>query len=66
MYAMILVGGRGERLRPFTDTEPKTMTPLLNRPILYWQLKWLKAGGIKDIILLVGYQWRIIRKYFDI
>ena len=65
MHAMILAGGAGERLRPYTDYAPKPLIPILGRPLLHWQIKWLKEGGIQDIILLVGYKWHIIHTYFN-
>ena len=50
MYALILVGGRGERLRPLTDDAPKPMVPVCGKPILEHIVSWLKAGGIEDIM----------------
>ena len=64
MYALILAGGRGERLRPLTDGLPKPMVPLGGRPILWRQVQWLKAGGVTDVVFLAGYRWQAIRDYF--
>ena len=64
MYALILAGGRGERLRPLTDSVPKPMVPLDGKPILHHQVNWLIKGGITDIAFLAGYQWEVIRDYF--
>jgi len=64
MYALVLAGGRGERLRPLTDTVPKPMVPVLDRPILWWHLKWLKYYGVTHVVMLVRYQWEAIRDYF--
>ncbi|MGC8547416.1 MAG: nucleotidyltransferase family protein [Candidatus Micrarchaeia archaeon] len=55
MKAVILVGGYGKRLRPLTDTIPKPLLPVAGKPILDWQLDWLKANGIRSVILLTGY-----------
>ncbi|MGC8629063.1 MAG: nucleotidyltransferase family protein [Candidatus Micrarchaeia archaeon] len=55
MKAAILAGGYGKRLRPLTDTIPKPLIPILGKPILSWQLDWLKANGIKSVVLLTGY-----------
>ncbi|MCY4252481.1 MAG: NDP-sugar synthase, partial [Thaumarchaeota archaeon] len=42
MDAMILAGGRGERLRPVTDYVPKPLVPLANVPMLEWQVWHLR------------------------
>ena len=64
MYALILAGGRGERLRPLTDTIPKPMISVAEKPILLHQLKWLRSGGVTDVIFLVGHLSESIRDYF--
>ena len=65
MYALILAGGQGQRLRPLTDTLPKPMLPLLGRPILARQLAWLRrSAGITDAILLVGHLAHAVTEYF--
>ncbi len=65
MYALILAGGRGERLRPLTDTLPKPMVPLCEKPILWHQVQWLCQAGVTDIVFLAGYRWQTIQDYFD-
>jgi len=64
MYALILAGGKGERLRPLTDTMPKPMVPLCDKPILMHQVEWLKQAGITDVVFLAGYLWQAIQDYF--
>ena len=64
MYALILAGGMGERLRPLTDTVPKPMVPVANKPILLHQVEWLKRVGVTDVVFLVGYRWQTIKDYF--
>ena len=64
MYALILAGGMGERLRPLTDTLPKPMVPLCEKPILWHQIQWLRQAGVTDIVFLVGYRWQMIQDYF--
>jgi NDP-sugar pyrophosphorylase family protein len=54
-HALVLAGGRGERLRPLTDVTPKPLLDVCGKPITHWQIEMLKANGIKNIILSVGY-----------
>lgn len=53
--AVILCGGRGERLRPITDTVPKPMVEVNGRPFISYLVEVLKNNGISDIVLSVGY-----------
>jgi NDP-sugar pyrophosphorylase family protein len=64
MYALILAGGRGERLRPLTSDRPKPMILLAGRPILEHQLEWLRGEGVTDVILLCGYLHEVISSHF--
>ena len=64
MFALILAGGKGERLRPLTDTIPKPMVPICGKPILEHQVNWLKSGGVTDVIFLGGYRWQAIKDHF--
>ena len=64
MYALILAGGKGERLRPLTDSLPKPMVPVCGKPILEHQVTWLKAGGVTDVVFLAGYRWEAIKDHF--
>ena len=64
MYALILAGGRGERLRPLTDTVPKPMVPICGNPILWHQIQKLKEGGVTDVVFLVGYHREAIKDFF--
>ena len=64
MYAMILAGGKGERLRPLTDTLPKPMVPVCGKPILLHQVEWLTRAGVTDVVFLAGYLWQTIKDYF--
>jgi bifunctional UDP-N-acetylglucosamine pyrophosphorylase/glucosamine-1-phosphate N-acetyltransferase len=65
MQALILAAGRGERLRPLTETRPKVMLPVANKPILQHNLEQL-AGipAIKEIIIVVGYKAETIKRHF--
>ena len=64
MKALILAGGMGKRLRPLTDDKPKPMIPISNKPILEWQIDWLKSHNIRDIVLCTGYMGDNISEYF--
>ena len=51
MKAMILAAGLGTRLRPLTNTMPKCMLPIGDKPLIHHQIIWLKKHGIKDIAI---------------
>lgn len=51
MKAMILAAGRGERMRPLTDSCPKPLLKIGGEPILGWHLRRLKNAGITDIVI---------------
>ena len=50
-HAVILAAGRGERMRPLTDTVPKPLLPVGGKPIIAWQIERLAAGGFRDIVV---------------
>ena len=62
--ALILAGGRGERLRPITDSVPKAMVPINNRPFLEYQIKKLREFGITNIVMSLGFLSGVIRDHF--
>lgn len=64
MYAIILAGGIGERLRPLTEITPKPLLTIKGKPIIEHAINNLKKHGIKDIILSVGYKSDKIKEYF--
>jgi NDP-sugar pyrophosphorylase family protein len=64
MHAIILAGGKGERLRPLTGDRPKSMVLLLGKPILEYQVDWLRDNGVTDIIIACGYLHEVIEEYF--
>ncbi|MCX8197377.1 MAG: nucleotidyltransferase family protein [Candidatus Micrarchaeota archaeon] len=64
MKAVVLCGGKGTRLRPYTYTIPKPMLPLGKKPILSYVLASLKSAGIKEAYLTVGYLHEQIKDYF--
>ena len=51
MKVMILAAGRGERMRPLTDTCPKPLLPVAGKPLLVWHLERLAAAGFVDIVI---------------
>lgn len=53
--AVIFAGGLGERLRPFTETNPKPMYPFKGKPFIEYLVEQIKGWGIKDIVILLGY-----------
>ena len=53
MKAMIFAAGLGPRLKPLTDTMPKALVPLADKPLLQWQVEKLHDAGITDIIVNV-------------
>lgn len=62
--AVILAGGYGTRLKPFTDTNPKPMYPFEGKPFLEYLIEQVKGFGITDIVLLLGYLPDKITDYF--
>ena len=54
--AVILAGGRGERLRPFTDEQPKPMYPICGVPFITRLIEQVKSFGIEEVVLLLGYK----------
>lgn len=64
MQAIILAGGKGERLRPFTEDRPKAMVEILGVPLLGYQLQWLQSQGVSDVIISCGYQHHVIEDFF--
>jgi len=63
MQAMILAGGRGVRLRPITDSIPKSLIPINNKPLIEWSIKYLKKFGIDEIIICSGYRSKQIENF---
>lgn len=51
MKAVILAAGLGERLKPLTDEIPKVMVPIAGKPLLQWQIEYLKTYAISDIYI---------------
>ena len=63
MKAVVLAGGRGTRLRPFTFSIPKPLLPIAEKPILEIILRNFKKYGITEVIISLGYQGELIRAF---
>jgi len=61
---VILAGGRGERMRPFTDIRPKPMIPVHGKPFLEYQIELLRGQGFTRVLLLLGYLPEAVRDHF--
>jgi NDP-sugar pyrophosphorylase family protein len=64
MKSVLLAGGLGVRLRPLTYTIPKPLLPVGERPILEEIVSRLKAFGLSDLVIAVGYRAELIETYF--
>ncbi|NNE12664.1 MAG: NDP-sugar synthase [Ilumatobacter sp.] len=56
MFAVVLVGGFGTRLRPLTNEIPKPMLPVLHRPMITRLVERLEQGGVTDVVLALGFK----------
>jgi NDP-sugar pyrophosphorylase family protein len=61
MKAVILTGGLGTRLRPFTCSIPKPLLPVVNRPFLHYQFDMLRKHGVRDVTLATAYRPDVFR-----
>lgn len=65
MRAVILAGGKGTRLRPFTASFPKALVPLGDTPVLEVLIEHLVRHGITDVTLTLGHLATLVRAYFE-
>jgi mannose-1-phosphate guanylyltransferase len=63
--AVILAGGMGTRLQPYTFFVPKPMLPLADKPLLEHLVLWLKKNGVSEFIISIGYLGKTIESYFE-
>lgn len=61
MKAMVLAAGRGERMRPLTDTTPKPLLPVAGKPLIGYHLKALAQAGIHDVVVNLSWLGAKIR-----
>lgn len=64
MFAVVLVGGFGTRLRPLTNDVPKPMLPVVHRPMIVRLAEHLAEGGVTDIVLALGFRPEPFRQAF--
>jgi NDP-sugar pyrophosphorylase family protein len=64
MKAVVLAGGKGARLAPYTRILPKPLMPIGDMPILEVILRQMKQAGIEDVVLTVGHLAQLLRTFF--
>ncbi len=62
--AFVLAGGKGERLRPLTDSIPKPLVKVGGRPILEYSVELLARHGVREAVLATGYMHEKIESHF--
>ncbi len=62
MQAIVLVGGKGTRLRPLTDSTPKPALTLVDRPFLAYMIEWLAGHGVSEVVLACGFLPDVLRE----
>lgn len=66
LSAMLLAAGRGERMRPLTDTCPKPLLSVRGKPLMQWQLEALARGGVARVVINTAWlEEQIIQKFND-
>ncbi|WPB83360.1 sugar phosphate nucleotidyltransferase [Sediminicoccus rosea] len=64
MQVLVMAGGRGTRLGPYTATFPKPLVPIGDMPILELLLRQFKAAGVTEVILAVNHLHHLLRAFF--
>jgi NDP-sugar pyrophosphorylase family protein len=62
--AIISAGGFGTRLRPYTDTVPKPMLPVLGKPVLEWSVEQFKKAGVTEFFFTLHYLPEVVTDHF--
>ena len=65
MKAVILAGGKGQRLVPYSRIIPKPLMPIGDMPILEIMLRQMKHGGFNNVVLAVGYLATLLQTFFS-
>lgn len=65
MKVVIMAGGKGTRIASVKSDVPKPMIPVCGKPILEWQIENLKACGLTDITLVIGYLGHVVKDFFE-
>ena len=65
MQCVILAGGLGTRMRPLTETCPKTLLPVHGKPFAFYQMHWLASQGVTEVVYSIGHHGDMIRQYWD-
>lgn len=65
MKAVIMAGGRGTRIASVNSEVPKPMIPVLNKPVLEYQIEALREQNFTEIVLVIGYLGEVIENYFQ-
>jgi MurNAc alpha-1-phosphate uridylyltransferase len=55
MKAIILAAGRGERMRPLTDTLPKPLVPIAGKPLIGYHLEALARAGVREVVINISW-----------
>jgi NDP-sugar pyrophosphorylase family protein len=63
MQCVILAGGLGTRMRPLTETIPKTLLPVAGTPFAHYQLDWLARHGVREVVYCVAVLGEQVRTY---
>ncbi len=63
MQAVILAGGLGTRMHPFTEKMPKCLIPIHGRPFVDYQLDLLKTGGVENVVLCLGFLGEMVEAH---
>ena len=66
MKVVIMAGGKGTRIASVKSDVPKPMIEICGKPILEWQIENLKACGLTDVTLVIGYLGHVIKEYFGV
>jgi NDP-sugar pyrophosphorylase family protein len=65
MKAIVLAGGKGARLSPYSKILPKPLMPIGDMPILEVLLRQMKRGGVDDVVITVGHLSELLRTFFQ-